>query len=72
VGARDWTVEALTVRIVAIDPTGPVLESAAALRQLHRELVEDLGDREARERFDRALGRALPRCLALRGALRAV
>jgi hypothetical protein len=61
VAAQDCTIEALTARIVAIDPTGPVLEVGAALRALHRELVETLGHREARERFDRALAGALCR-----------
>jgi hypothetical protein len=56
-----WTIEAVTARIEAIDPGGPVLEVGAALRTLHRQLVADLGDREARERFDRALGAALAR-----------
>jgi hypothetical protein len=58
---EQWTVEAVTARIEAIDPGGPVLEVGAALRTLHRQLAADLGDREARERFDRALAAALAR-----------
>jgi hypothetical protein len=56
-----WTVEAVTARIEDIDPTGPVLEACASLRELHRQLVGALGEREARERFDRALAAALSR-----------
>jgi hypothetical protein len=58
---QEWTVEALTARIEDIDPTGPVLEACAALRELHRELVTSVGAREARDRFDRALAAALSR-----------
>jgi hypothetical protein len=58
---QGWSVEEVAARIVAIDPTGPVLEAGAALRGLHGQLVEALGDREARERFDRALAAALTR-----------
>jgi hypothetical protein len=61
VSGQEWTVEELTARIVAIDPTGPVLEAGAALRDLHHQLVDALGASEARERFDRALAEALTR-----------
>jgi hypothetical protein len=61
VSGQEWTVEELTAHIVAIDPSGPVLEAGAALRDLHRELVTALGVVEARVRFDRALGLALTR-----------
>jgi hypothetical protein len=70
VAAEDCSVETLTARIVAIDPTGPVLEVGVALRALHRELVDTLGHREARERFDRALARALCRPAPPRPRLR--
>jgi hypothetical protein len=58
---QQWTVEAVTERIEAIDPGGPVLEAGAALRRLHQQLVDDLGTREALDRFDRALEVALRR-----------
>jgi hypothetical protein len=61
VAGEQWTIEALTSRIEAIDPTGPVIEAGSALRGLHRQLVAALGDHEARDRFDRALAAALTR-----------
>lgn len=51
--------EALTARIAAIDLTGPVLETSAALTRLHRDLAATLGPTEARRRFDAALGAAV-------------
>lgn len=64
-----WGLQALTERIAAVDPTGPVPEAAAELTRLHRELTEAVGPDEARARFDEALRRALtprrPRTAAL-------
>lgn len=54
-----WELEALTRRIAAVDPTGPVPEAAAELTRLHRELAAALGPEQARRRFDEALRRAL-------------
>lgn len=54
-----WGLEALTQRIAAVDPTGPVPEAAAELTRLHRELTAAVGPEQARARFDEALRRAL-------------
>lgn len=59
--AQPWSIDDVTDRIVAIDPTGPVLEAGVALRDLHRQLVAALGADEAGERFDGALAVALDR-----------
>jgi hypothetical protein len=64
--ADPWGHEALTDRIVDVDPTGPVLEASAALTRLHRELAAAVGESEARHRFDQALRAALGRSPALR------
>ena len=54
-----WGLEALTRRIAAVDPTGPVPEATAELTRLHRELTDALGPEQARVRFDEALQCAL-------------
>jgi predicted GTPase len=66
-----WGLEALTRRIAMVapaDPCSPANETSAQLTRIHRELADAVGPDEARERFDRALLRAVTDTLAARPA----
>lgn len=56
-----WTLDAVTARIAAVDPSGPVLEASEALTRLHRDLEAAVGPEVARERFGTALGMVVER-----------
>lgn len=57
----DTTVEALTMRLVALDLHGGTADLARQLPAIHRELVAQLGAPEAHRCFDAALRAAVGR-----------